>query len=501
MTSLLSRRWPTLLLLAACAGLAAPALAAPPRAVVIALAVAAAAAALTVAQGVPRLAFVALLLGCTGLVWGGLRMDALERSVLRERLGEVASARVVVTSPARRVGDSLRMFGDVERFGADRVRERVLVVLPKGRSPPRGAVLEVVRARPKAPRGPETGFDERAWLERRGVHVVLNAGDARVVGRRGGIGGVADRLRAHVERSLARGARGERLALLRGIVLGDDGGLSASLRDDFRASGLAHLTAVSGQNVAIVALGLSWLAWLLAVGRLGTQLVAIAGIAGYALAVGWEPSVARATVAGAVACVAVLASRRTDGWHAMALGALMLLAWRPPTVLDPGFQLSFAAVAAILVTVPRLDARAHGYPRALQPLIWMGVAVACSVATAPIVWLHFGYIAIWTVPANVAAEPAMPLVLGLALGGALVEPVLPWATTTLSWLAGEAAAWIAGCASAFAGLPHAEAHSPAVLGVVAAIVVVATGVARLPPYRRAAVVLAVAVTAAAALSF
>ena len=110
----------------------------------------------------------------------------------------------------------MRMHGGGRRFDGVELSERVLLELPAGRAPPQGAVLEL-RARPVAPRGPETGFDERGWLERRGIHVVLHAsGRWRVVGRRGGIGGVADRLRTAVERALALGTTGERRPLLLG---------------------------------------------------------------------------------------------------------------------------------------------------------------------------------------------------------------------------------------------------------------------------------------------
>jgi hypothetical protein len=95
-----------------------------------------------------------------------------------------------------------------------------------------------------APRGPETGFDERGWLARRGVHVVVRGEDVRVVCRRGGIGGVADRLHTHVAKTLARGTVGERRALLAGIVLGEDTGLDRSQADDFKASELMHLLSV-----------------------------------------------------------------------------------------------------------------------------------------------------------------------------------------------------------------------------------------------------------------
>ena len=155
------------------------------------------------AQGPRRLALAASRSHASGLWWGALRGDALDQSFLAQRLGESAPARVVVTGPARRTPFALRVPAEMTRFGDEQIRERVLLELPPERAPPQGAVLEL-RARPVAPRGPETGFDERGWLARRGVHVVVRGERPRIVGRRGGIGGVADRLRAHVERDAGR---------------------------------------------------------------------------------------------------------------------------------------------------------------------------------------------------------------------------------------------------------------------------------------------------------
>ena len=77
-----------------------------------------------------------------------------------------------------------------------------------------------------------------------------------VVGARGGIGGLADRLRRALVRGLD-GLTGERRAVLAGVVLGEDEGLSEELRDAFRTSGLYHLLAVSGQNVALLAVSVA----------------------------------------------------------------------------------------------------------------------------------------------------------------------------------------------------------------------------------------------------
>ncbi|HET8741691.1 MAG TPA: DNA internalization-related competence protein ComEC/Rec2 [Gaiella sp.] len=482
MSRLVRTNWPALLVGAACAGLSLSVWLELSAAVIVPAACLAGGAA-AVARDVRRVAFAGVALALAGLWWGALRNDALERSMLVSRIGERASAQVVVTGPVRRTPFALRATAQVVRFGDTILRERVLLELPPERAPPQGAVLEL-RARPVEPRGPETGFDERGWLARQGVHVVLRGEDPRVVGRRGGIGGVADRLHAHVERTLARGTTGERRTVLTGIVLGEDDGIDRSLRDAFQASGLTHLLAVSGQNVAITAVGVVQVARIVGIGRLAGEGVAILAVLAYALAVGWQPSVVRAAVAGILASLGWIAARPRDRWHAMAVGALVLLAWTPAAALEPGFQLSFAAVAAIFVVLPRVAGVPDAYP--VSRGLWdvLVVALACGLVTAPIVWLHFGAVALWTVPANVVAEPAMPPLIALSLAAAAIEPVLPGAATALAWLAGWCAAWIALVARVVSRWPSAQIRSPLALGAALALVAAVVLVRRLPRYRR-----------------
>ena len=252
----------------------------------------------------------------------------------------------------------------MRRFDGVELRERVLLELPAGRAPPQGAVLDL-RARPVAPRGPETGFDERGWLERRGIHVVLHAsGPWHVVGRRGGIGGVGDRLRTEIGNALSLGTTGERRSLVVGVVLGADEGIDPELRDAFKASGLYHLLAVSGQNIVLIGFGVLGLAYVVGLGRAVGHTLAIVAILAYALAVGWQPSVVRAAVAGCLASLAWLLSRPSDRWHTMAMGAVVLLAWTPRSLLEPGFQLSFAAVARDLPRDAASAPAARGLPGA-----------------------------------------------------------------------------------------------------------------------------------------
>ena len=95
--------------------------------------------------------------------------------------------------------------------------------------------------------------------------------------------------------------------------------------------------AVSGENVALIAGGSLWIAWLLGVGRAGGHVVALTSIGCYVLAVGPQPSVLRAGVVGALVSLAWLAARQRDAWHFLLLAALVLLAWNPYSALDVDF--------------------------------------------------------------------------------------------------------------------------------------------------------------------
>jgi competence protein ComEC len=463
----LGRASPHLLAGSLCAGLALATAVRAGSALLAVLAVGLAAGAVF-AEGPPRLACLAVALALAGVWWGSVRLAALDRSVLTAQVGEIARMQAVVTGPARRSPFQIRVPAQVRRVDRVRLREAVLLELPRGRSPPQGAVIETI-AKIERPRPPEDGFDEAGYLRRRGVHVVLVGGSWRQVGRRGGVPGLADRLRAYMARTLAPGLRGERRAVLAGVVLGEDEGLSDELRDSFRASGLYHLLAVSGQNVVLVAGGMLGLAWLIGLPRWLGQLGALAAIAGYLAAVGWQPSVVRAGVAGALASLAWLAARPRDRWYFLLAGAVVLLAWNPYTLYEPGFQLSFSAVAAIFIAVPALGRRLEGYPVPTKLADVLAVSAGCGLATAPILWLHFGSVPVYSVPANALAWPAVAPLLGTALACTAVDPIFPQLAEAMAWANGWLAAYVAACARLVGGLPGAQVTSLLALAAVGAL--------------------------------
>jgi competence protein ComEC len=463
---LLSLYVPHLLLASLCAGIASANAVRVQAAIVPTLALGL--AALAAASLRARFAMLVVALALAGAWWGALRLEAIDRSPMAAEIGRAGVARVTVTGPARRTQFALRIPGRIERFGDRQVHEPVLLQLPVGRSPPQGSILELP-VLVAEPRSSADGFDERTWLRRHGVHVVLTGRAPEIVGRRGGLAGVADRLRAAIGTALASGVGGERRAVLLGIVLGEDEGLESELRDDFRASGLYHLLAVSGQNVALVAGGVLLVAWLLGIPRMAGQVGALAAIGAYVLAVGAQPSVVRAGVAGALASLAWMCARERDRWWFLLLGALVLLAWSPYNLLDPGFQLSFAAVAAIFTLVPRQLRWLEGYPVPRAAAAVVAVSTACGVATAPILLFQFGSVPAYSVIANAMVAPVVAPLLGLGLVAACVHPIVPDVAALLAWLDGWLAAYLVLCSRAVAALPHAQLSTVAVVAATAAV--------------------------------
>lgn len=176
----------------------------------------------------------------------------------------------------------------------------------------------------------EERFDYPAYLRRRGIAAELWLSSVKATARRrGGLQGSIDSMRTRAERALSAGVAPREAALLRGMVLGQEELIDEATRDDWRASGLAHLLAVSGQNVMLLAaLALP----LLAAARLATwtRAAAVAGlIALYVPLAGAGPSLQRAGVMGAASLAALGLARPASRWYALLLAACVTLALNP----------------------------------------------------------------------------------------------------------------------------------------------------------------------------
>jgi competence protein ComEC len=426
--------------------------------------------ALALADSGLRRAAVAVAVVAVAWSWGSARLAQLDHSVLAARIGTFERAVVEVEEPPRPGSFEQRMRARVLRWGALRTHEPVLLELPLGRSPPQGARLRLL-GELRAPPGPSNGFDEATWLRRQGIRTVLRGQAWRIVGQRGGVSGVGDHVGRWLAGDTTPGLTGERREVIEAIVLGRSAGMDQTLLADFRASGLYHCLAVDGLKVAAVGGGVAALVLLAGLGSYLAQIAALLTVSGYALAVGLHPSVVRAALAAVLGSLAWLAARERDRWQALLVGAAVLLGWNPYSLLDAGFELSFAAVASIFVVTPRVVRALEGYPVSHEVAQLIGVSTACGLATAPVTWFQFHQISLVTVPANVIAVPVVVEVLGLALLTAAAAPIAPPVAAAMAQLNGWGAWFVAVCARAFGSLPGAQITSPraaAALGLGAA---------------------------------
>jgi len=273
------------------------------------------------------------------------------------------------------------------------------------------------------------------FQRRRGAHAAIDVARWAPTGRtRGGILGRLDAARERAARGLGTRLGGPEAALLQGMVLGQDEAIGPDVRTDFQRSGLAHLLAVSGQNVLLLcALVLAACAVLDV--PLRARLVAAAVLVLlYVPLAGAGPSIQRAGVMGVAGLVAALAGRPASRWYALGLAAAVTLALNPLAAGDPGWQLSFAAVVGLLALAPRMrDALVRR--RVPEPVADVAaITVAATLATAPLTALHFEQVSLASLPANLLAAPVVAPVMWLGMLGTALAQVSPALAAPLNLL-------------------------------------------------------------------
>ena len=206
------------------------------------------------------------------------------------------------------------------------------------------------------------------------------------------------------------------LALARAFLLGQGQALPAEQREAMRRVGLAHLVAVSGLNVGMVAALL--LALLLRAPRALRLLGALAGVCAYALLVGPLPSLLRAVLMALVVGGALLLRRLPQSCNGLAAACLLMVLLDPSWVSDPGFQLSVAATAGLLALTRPLAARLRRLGPAGPPL---AVTLAAQLATLPWALAAFGRFSAVSPLANLVAVPWAGAVLAASLAWAVAR--------------------------------------------------------------------------------
>lgn len=237
---------------------------------------------------------------------------------------------------------------------------------------------------------------------------------------------------------------GEEGELLKGLILGERGGMSILTKTAFVNAGVAHVLAVSGSNVAVVAGALLLFLEILRVPRSLRILPMLVGLLFYMLVTGSQPPVVRATIMAGVLLIGNALQRPVNAWNCIGLSAIIIAAIDARQIFDIGFQLSYGAVLSLMAMYPVMNGWIARMPQSAwwqRCLAWLlrvcAVSLAATLGTLPLTAVSFGRVSIIGVLANVVVVPAteFSVLLGSAtLGAALASGWMAACYGAVNWL-------------------------------------------------------------------
>lgn len=338
--------------------------------------------------------------------------------------------------------------------------------------------------RPVPPRGYRNpgGFDYPAYLARQGVYAVVpvKSGSAIAILERGsGLFRLVQDLRERIRRSMTASLRGEGLAVLLAMTIGEEGDLTDDLRERFVAAGVTHIISISGSHLGMVAVICFWITrsalfllperayhWftIRADPRKIAALLTVVPVVLYAFLAGGQVATIRALIMILAGLAALSLDREGDLWSALAIAALISLVPDPQALFDISFQLSYLSVLCIAFVVSTgnslaLPSRNRTERFRNSILLLFVISLTAALATGPLVAFYFRQISFAGLIANMVVVPfAGALVVPLGLAGGILSLVtgsFPLAAPN-QFLADR----FVGLVSFFGGMPFAAVHVP-----------------------------------------
>jgi len=290
-------------------------------------------------------------------------------------------------------------------------------------------------------------FSYRDYLAAQHIHSYMSSAEVTMLPGRGG-NPVSTKLYEFKEKSLENIYRlfpDPESSLLAGILLGVDTGLTQELQQAFKNTGTAHIIAISGFNISIIA-GLFVILFSRFLGPRRGALLAVIGIVFYTILVGGDAAVVRAALMGSLALFARQIGRRQAALNTLLAVALFMCLWNPLYIWDVGFQLSFFATLGLILyaepfsqfanrTITKYFPSSTAEKFASLFSAFVLLTLAAQLTTIPIMAYHFKRISLVSLLANPFILPAQPAV--MILGGLAVLLSLVW------FPLGQIAAWAA----------------------------------------------------------
>ncbi len=359
-------------------------------------------------------------------------------------IGDVADAPAVMGTRVRCAFHARAIIGDFPEIPCDE-KGIVTYIGPvsdtSGRRIMYGSVLAlrgVVESPPEA--GNPGEFSPRRYYYANGISFMMRVHgieNVRILGVNGGsafMRTVVFPLRQSILSEIDRDIGGEEGEFLKGLLIGERSGLSPGVRRAFLDSGVAHILAVSGSNVAVVAATMMLLFSLFRVPRILGRIMTAWALVIYMLVTGSQPPVVRATIMALALILSNSLARRVHPLNGVGVAALIMFSTDARQLFDVGFQLSFGAVIAILVLHRRLLApfRHRGGGTMLvrcvrQAYSVIAVSVAASLGTLPLTAIVFGRLSVVGFLANLVIVPASEISVVLGMVSAALAPLNGWA--------------------------------------------------------------------------
>lgn len=291
-------------------------------------------------------------------------------------------------------------------------------------------------------------FSYRTYLARQGIHSLMSLPNVTVLAENEGnpLYQAIFAFKSRAQTTIAQLIPEPQAALLTGILLGNDNGLPPELNDAFRTTGMTHIIAISGFNIAILVAILVRLAEPF-LSRRGSVVFALVGISFYTVLVGADASVVRAALMGSIYLIANRwLGRPNFAFASLFLAGFVMTVIRPFTLWDVGFQLSFAATLSLMLYA---DPLTQWVRRALERWLerdWvekvMGVlseavilTVAAQILTLPLMIGYFGQLSLISLLANALILPVQPAVMIWGGVATLVGLILPAVGQLFAWVA------------------------------------------------------------------
>ena len=250
----------------------------------------------------------------------------------------------------------------------------------------------------------------------------------------------------------------KQLPVLSALTLGYKGDLDKETRNAYSVAGISHVLALSGLHIGIFWMLLNGLLKPLSIGRLkwlkGGVVVLL--LWAFAFLVGLEASVVRAVVMCMLFELGRLSGTKALSLNTLSIAAFFMLLYQPFYLFDVGFQLSFVAVASILLFYPLLVG-CWSIKHPVWRWIWkiVSVSVAAQVGTAPLVMYYFSNFSVYFLLANIVAAVLVPLIIYVAVGMVLMFPFPAFQWYVARFLDGLVSV-LNGMAGWTGGLPYAS---------------------------------------------